>query len=122
MLPDRHRLRRNADIRRVHREGRRWRHPLLILFAGPNNQDVSRFAISVSRRIGKAVVRNRCRRRVREIIRRRLADVEPGWDCLLVARPDLPAAAFDEIEAALEQLFRRAGILSCGEGHHLREE
>lgn len=115
MLPERHRLRRNADIRRVHREGRRWHHPLLILFVGANNQDASRFAISVSRRIGKAVVRNRCRRRVRELIRRRLADVEPGWDCLLVARAGLPAASFDEIEAAIEQLFRQAGILSCGD-------
>ncbi|MDX1689187.1 MAG: ribonuclease P protein component [Candidatus Promineifilaceae bacterium] len=115
MLPERYRLRRNADIRRVHREGRRWRHPLLILFVSANNQDASRFAISVSRRVGKAVVRNRCRRRVREIIRRRLADVEPGWDCLLVARTGLPAASFDEIEAAVDQLFRRSGILACGD-------
>lgn len=115
MLPGRHRLRRNADIRRVHREGRRCHHPLLILFVSANGQDASRFAISVSRRIGKAVVRNRCRRRVREVIRRRLDCIEPGRDCLLVARTGLPSASFDEIEAAIDQLFRRAGILSCGD-------
>lgn len=115
MLPERHRLRRNADIRRAHRDGRRWHHPLLILFVSANNQEASRFAISVSRRIGKAVVRNRCRRRVREVIRHRLADIEPGRDCLLVARVGLSAASFEEIEAAIEQLFSRAGILSCGD-------
>ena len=115
MLPERYRLRRNVDIRQVHREGRRWRHPLFILFVSANNRDASRFAISVSRRIGKAVVRNRCRRRVREIIRRRLSRVEPGWDCLLVARAGLLGASFDQIEAAIDQLFRQAGILSCGD-------
>ena len=115
MLPKRNRLRRNTDIRRVHREGRRWHHPLLILFVRANNQDASRFAVSVSRRIGKAVVRNRCRRRIREVIRRRLAEIEPSWDCLLVARSGLPTASFDEIEAAIDQLLQRAGILSCGD-------
>lgn len=115
MLPERYRLRRNADIRQVHQEGRRWRHPLFILFVSANNQEASRFAISVSRRIGKAVVRNRCRRRVRDVIRQRLADLEPGWDCLLVARTGLPTASFDEIEAAVDQLFRWAGLLSCGD-------
>ena len=111
MLPRRHRLRRSADIRRVRQRGRRWHHPLLLLFTATNNQEVSRFTVSASRRVGNAVVRNRSKRRTREAIRRHLADVEPGWDCLFTVRETLPAADFDEIDGAVCQLLARAGLL-----------
>ena len=112
MLPHGHRLRRNADIRRVRQQGRRWYHPLLILFVEANNQETSRFAVSVGRHVGGAVVRNRAKRRIREVIRRYLKQVKGGYDCLLIVRADLPVASFAEIEAAVSELLRRAGLLS----------
>lgn len=111
MLPRRHRLRRSADIRRVRQKGRRWRHPLLLLFTATNNQEVSRFTVSASRRVGTAVVRNRSKRRTREAIRRYLSDVEPGWDCLFVVRDTLPEVGFSEVDEAVCRLFSRAGLL-----------
>jgi len=112
MLPKPYRLRRSADIRHVRHHGRRWHHPLLLLFTVANNQDTSRFAISVSKRVGNAVVRNRARRRVREALRSRLSQLNPGWDCLFIVRDRLPAASYSEIENAVCQLLTQAGILN----------
>ena len=111
MLPASYRLRRHAEIRRLYRKGQRWRHPLLILLAGSNNQNNSRFAVSVSRRVGNAVVRNRCKRQVREAIRSCLGDIEGGMDCLFLIRDKLPAASFTEVEEAVQHLLRRARLL-----------
>jgi ribonuclease P protein component len=111
MLPNEHRLRQSLAIQRVRREGRRWHHPLFILFVAPNGQPTSRFAISVSRRLGKAVHRNQQKRRLREALRLYLPQVQAGSDCVLVARAPLSQASFAEIEAGLSQLLARAALL-----------
>ena len=124
MLPKRHRLKRDADIRRLYRQGERRRHPLLTLYVaptalaagGPDRMSDSRFAVSASRRVGNAVVRNRCKRLVREAIRAHLASVEPGWDCLFVVRAALTGAPYIRVEAAVCHLFSQAGLLESDPG------
>lgn len=111
MLPQAHRLRRSDEIRQVRRQGKRWQHPLLTLFARHTAQQPSRFAISVSRRVGNAVVRNRCKRRVREVVRQQLPQIDCGWDCLFVARDQLAGATYQEVEDAVSQLLQGAGLL-----------
>lgn len=112
MLPRAHRLRRSADIRRVRRKGQRWSHPLLLLFAIENNQNSTRFAISASGRIGNAVVRNRVRRRVREVIRQQLPGMHAGWDCLFVVKEGAPSAPFPVLEQAIIDLLARTGVIN----------
>ena len=111
MLPRAHRLTRGAEIRQVRRKGHRRHHPLLLLFATENDLGRTRFAISVSGRVGNAVVRNRTRRRIREAIRRQLPQTRPGWDCLFVARDGLPPASFSQVEQAVRDLMAQAGVL-----------
>ncbi|MDX1662185.1 MAG: ribonuclease P protein component [Candidatus Promineifilaceae bacterium] len=111
MLPQAHRLRRSEEIRQVRREGNRWQHPLLTLYTRPTGQQSSRIAISVSRRVGNAVVRNRCKRRVREVVRQQLPQINCGWDCLFIARDRLAGAPYAEVEAAVKQLLQRASLL-----------
>lgn len=110
-MHQRHRLRHTVAIQAVRRQGQQWRHPLTILLVKRNLQDASRFAFVASRRVGKAVDRNRARRLLREAVRRHLHEIEAGWDCLFIARAATPAAAFLDVEAAVLQLLERAGIL-----------
>ncbi len=113
MLPSPHRLRRSDDIGRVRQVGRRWQHPLLVLYVDVQPQDslsVSRFAFVAGRHVGRATVRNRAKRRLREIVRRHLDTIEPGHDCLLVARPALVAAEYAELERVVATLLTRAGL------------
>lgn len=107
MLQSRHRLRRAADINRVRQQGASRRHPYVVAIAYPNGGEVSRFAFVASRRVGKAVQRNRARRLLREVIRQRMAEIKPGWDCVLIARREIVGASFAEVETAvLSLLFR----------------
>ena len=102
------RLRKGSDFARVHRHGRRWSDSLLTLRALANETDFSRFGFLVSRRVGEAVVRNRVKRRLREIARRET--VLKGWDLVFIARPATAGASFGAIEAAVKGLLRRGSL------------
>ena len=125
MLPRRFRLRRRSDLQRVRRQGRRLRHPLAVFLVSPtaqkmnqmsegfalNGSPVSRFAFSASRRVGNAVLRNRAKRMLRAAVQSHLAAIEPGWDCLFIAREQTPYASFSEVTVAVKQLLLRARLV-----------
>lgn len=83
-----------------------------MLIVLPNEQGVSRFGISAGRSVGKAVQRNRAKRRIREALRPLLADIEPGWDVLLLARLSILEAPFPSLADAMKSLFRKASLIS----------
>ncbi|WP_420632295.1 ribonuclease P protein component [Candidatus Leptofilum sp.] len=112
MLPQPHRLSRSADVARVRQQGRTFRHPLCILLVKSAETGVSRFAFIASKRVGKAVVRNRARRLLREAVRLHLGSIQPGWDCVWIARPHLPSASFAEVETAVLQLLTQAKLIT----------
>ena len=104
------RLRRAVDIAHVRQHGRAWRHPLLVLLACPNGRSCSRFGFVVSRRIGKAVIRNRVKRRLREAVRQQVNHLIPGWDCLFIARESIAQAEYKAVETAVTHLLQQAGV------------
>ena len=105
-----HRLRRAADFQRARRHGRSWSNALVVLNAAPADGGPSRWGFSVSRRVGKAVARNKVRRRLREIARRTLPSLPPGWDLVLPARPAAARAAHANLAMAVHDLLRRARL------------
>jgi ribonuclease P protein component len=110
-LKKRYRLRSNKQFQRVRREGRSWAHPLLVLCTLPNDLEHSRFGFSVSHWVGKAVVRNRAKRLMREATRLRQGDIGEGWDLVFIARHPIREANFKQVDQAVGQLLRRAGLL-----------
>ncbi|MEJ2746746.1 MAG: ribonuclease P protein component [Anaerolineae bacterium] len=111
MLQKRYRLRHLSDLQQVRQDSRSWRHPLLILLVKTNQKDVSRFAFVAGRRVGHAVVRNRCKRLMREVVRHHLTEIETGWDMMLIARRPITAVSYHEVETAVLQLLTRAHLL-----------
>ena len=94
--------------------------PLLVLRAAPNSLLYSRFAFAVGRRVThKAVIRNRVRRRIREVVRR--SPVRPGWDLLFIARPSAAEASFTALREAVLNVERRAGLLESSSSPPERE-
>jgi ribonuclease P protein component len=113
MLPQPHRLKRSADVNLVQQQGRSWRHPLCILLSKGGGAEASRFAFITSKRVGKAVVRNRVKRLLREAVRLHLDEIQPGWDCVWIARPQLSQATFAEVETAVLHLLAQAQLLTA---------
>jgi len=107
-----YRLRKNVDFQQARRQGRSWANELLVLNVVPNGLEHSRFGFSASRRLGKAVVRNRVKRLMREAIRQQRERLPAGWDVILIARLPMREASFSAVERALEQLLRHARLLN----------
>jgi ribonuclease P protein component len=102
------RLRRNADIAAVRSEGTRWQHELFSLRARPNGVDEIRLAVSAPRTFGRAVARNRARRRLREAFRREIAPLAiAGHDLLIVARGSVATADHATLRAAARAALLR---------------
>lgn len=91
--------------------GRSYAHPLLVLYVHPNADGLTRFGFAVSKRVGKAVVRNRVKRVLREAARRALPGLVPGWDIVVVGRPPLAEAPYAEVADALAAMLRQAHVL-----------
>jgi ribonuclease P protein component len=83
----------------------------MVLCLLPNDLSFSRCGFTVSRRLGKAVERNRARRRMQEAVRLAWDLIAPGWDIVWVARSPLSAAEFPAIQDACIRLLRRAHVL-----------
>jgi ribonuclease P protein component len=96
------RLRRDADIAAVWSEGMKIQHSMFALRARPNGLDVIRVAVAAPRSLGRAVARNRSRRRLREAFRAEISELTtgPGCDLVIVARPQTASAAFADLRKA----------------------
>jgi len=108
-MKKRERLKARKDFVSVYRKGRAWANRLLVLRALPSGLPHHRYGFVASKRVGKAVVRNRLKRRLREGLRP-LA-VQPGWDLILLARPPAAEASYHELREAIANLLSRARLL-----------
>ena len=84
----------------------------LVLYARPNRLTTNRVGVTVGKKLGKAVIRNRVRRRLREIYRRNEERFTPGWDIVVVARSRSVGAEFSKLENAYLTLAQNAGLLT----------
>ncbi len=104
------RLRRRKDFDAVFEKGQVLANRLLVLRSLPNQLPHNRYGFITSKRLGKAVVRNRVRRRLREGVR--TLPTRAGWDVIISARAPAARADFHELKAAVANLFIRASILA----------
>ena len=83
----------------------------LVLYARKNRSDCNRVGITVGKKLGKAHIRNRTRRRIREVYRLNEDRFQPGWDIVVVARSRAVDVPFDKLTKSYLTLAARAGIL-----------
>ena len=103
-------LKQNSQFRRLYRQGKTAADRNLALYCRKNRLGVNRLGYTVSGKLGKAVVRNRVRRRLRECYRLNESAFCPGWDIVVVARHRAVDASFHELEASLLSLSDKLGL------------
>lgn len=104
-FPKKLRLLRRNEFRRVYEEGKRRSAPLCTVFCRSNGLPQSRLGLTVPASVGNAVLRNRLRRRVREVFRLNQASIPGGWDIVVNPRRDAARAPFTRLAGELMRLF-----------------
>ena len=104
-------LSRPGDFARLAEGGIARSHPLLVGRFVRTDLDQTRFGLATGKRLGGAVVRNRVRRRIREVLRVMAPSFQPGWDVLIIARPAIVEADQDALVGAIRRVLRSGGVL-----------
>ena len=104
-------LKLNKNFRRVYGKGRSVVQPSMVVYVLENRLGMNRLGITVSTKIGKAVQRNKIRRRFREIYRMNEDKIKTGCDIVLVARSRSRAEEFWKFEAEFLKAAEKLKIL-----------
>lgn len=104
-------LNKNTLFRRLYYRGKAYTTPYFVLYVMRTNSPVNRIGFTVSKKIGKAVVRNRARRRMSEAFRLAEPCIERGYYMVMVARTAVLKADFGKICGALDSVLKKAALV-----------
>ncbi len=106
-----HRLRKNEDFRKVYKKRKSMANKLLIIYISENGYDFNRVGFTVSKKVGKSVVRSRVKRLLNESYRLNNEKVVQGYDIIFVARNTCVDSTYKEIESAVLHLLKKMKLL-----------
>lgn len=104
-------LNRNCDFRRLYYKGKSYTNPALVIYVMPNGAGICRIGITVSKKIGNAVERNRCKRIIRAAYRQVLPQINGNFDFVFVARSKTKYLKSTQLEPILTELLQKAGAI-----------
>jgi ribonuclease P protein component len=103
-------LTRDREFQLVYAGGKSWSTREIAIRIMPNGLDFTRYGFAVGKRVGKAVVRNKVKRRLREILR--LLPLSGGWDIVVIARAPAAQADYKALNGTIKSLLIKAGVVS----------
>ena len=104
-------LKENYEFRRLYQKGASAVSPAMVLYCRKNRLGRNRLGLVSSTKLGHAVVRNRCRRRLREVYRLRTPELKQGYDIILVARTRTAYAPWPELQKQFLKLCQKLDLL-----------
>ncbi len=105
-------LKKDTDFRKVYKKGKSTANKYLVMYTFENQSQESRIGISVSKKVGNAINRNKIKRRIREAYRLNVDEkVKNGYDIVFIARISSKEATYKDIEKSVINLSKKAKIL-----------
>ncbi|QJA09814.1 ribonuclease P protein component [Romboutsia sp. CE17] len=102
-------LKKDSDFRKVYKHGKSFASRYLVMYILNNKSENSRIGISVSKKVGKAIIRNKVRRRIKEAYRLNIDEnVKIGYDIVFIARVAIKDAEYKDIEKSMKHLVKKA--------------
>ncbi|KGG80076.1 ribonuclease P protein component [Caloranaerobacter azorensis] len=104
-------LRNSREFKRVYKYGDSYANKYLVIFFIKNNLNYNRVGFSVTKKIGKSVVRNRIRRLIKEAYRLNCDKLKQGYDLVFIPKRVAVEQGYKEIESAMLHLFKKTKLL-----------
>jgi len=115
MLPRKNRLKKKKDFERIFKKGKEYKEDFLLLKTISNNLQFSRFGFIINKKVvKKATIRNKIKRRLREVVRREiLPKIKKRVDCVIIVKPGIKSEnfSFEKIKNTLYKLTKKAKLL-----------
>lgn len=109
------RLKKRSQFRYIYSKAKSQSNERLVMYKQRNGKSVNRIGISVSKKIGKSVVRNKVKRRIKESYRINRHLLKKGFDIIFVARRGIEKSDYNEIQKSVLNLLGRGGLFKEGE-------
>lgn len=111
IMEDSGRLKKNYEFKYVYNRGKVYSNYLLVLYIVKNKKDFNRVGFSVSKKVGKSVIRNKVKRRIKECYRLNSQSIKKGYNMVFISRVKANEATYREIEKAMIYLYKKSQIL-----------
>lgn len=112
MLSKVNKLREKKDFEKLFKEGKSFKNSFLILKIAQNNLKENRFGFIISKKVSKkAFLRNKIKRRLKDIMRQNTKDIKKGINAVLIVIPGLEEKNFLETKEILNTLLKKAGLI-----------
>ena len=99
-------------FRQLYKKGKSLAFPTVVVYYRKNRQSVNQLGLTTTKKIGKAVQRNRARRIIREAYRLLEPTLIRGYDIVIVARSKTPFVLMDEVKSDLTRAFIKSGMIA----------
>lgn len=105
-------LRKDAEFRKVYKKGKSFANKYLVMYILNNNEEINRVGFSISKKVGKATIRNRVRRLIKEVYRLESDEnIIKGYDIVFIARIASKECTYKDIQKSMKYLMKKSNLL-----------
>ncbi len=110
-------IKKDEEFKRAHRIGKSFRNRKYILNVCPNDKNHVRFGFILTKKVGKATVRNKIKRQMKALLSQYKEEIKPGYDLIFVVKPSAANLTFKEIEKNVCHILKVSNVLKEGDKH-----